>query len=251
MILPRRPEVGNKFYNQRPTGYSTCILGNYPHGMKKTTGFPGLNTLPNCTGYAVGYLNESNGREDFGLIGNLYPPYMIAAAKRQGLEVSDHPTQGGLMIWQKTGRDGHVCVVKRVLDSHTIITAESEWNGAVYAEYTRRKGAGDWRDGCYWMHSSYHFIGCIRNPALEVENMTIDELIDNMTDEQAYKLSQKARKHAQTLPVSSYAEIACRDAVTSGAAADGNGDGLADAPRASLLREEFFVVLKRLGLLNH
>ena len=153
------------------------------------------------------------------------------------------------MVWQN-GSAGHCAVVKEVLSDSAIITSESEWNGAVYAEYTRQQGDGNWRDGCYWMGARYIFKGCIRNPAYEVENMTIDELIDNMTDEQAYKLSEKARKHAATLPASNFAVDACRQAVKVGAAADGDGDGLADSPKSSLLRQEFFVILKRLGLLG-
>ena len=58
MITPSRPLPGNKFYNTPPTGYSTCIIGNYPKGLKTRTGFPGLNTLPNCVAFAVGFFNE-------------------------------------------------------------------------------------------------------------------------------------------------------------------------------------------------
>ncbi|MBR6352442.1 MAG: hypothetical protein IKR93_08980 [Firmicutes bacterium] len=254
MIEIKRPAAGNPYYNGRPGGFSECIVGNVPKGVRpaKRTGAPGLDRLPNCVGYAVGFLNESNSCRKFTMIGSRPPYAMIAEAEREGLEVTERPTVGGLMIWSKNGASGHCCVVKEILDDETVVTADSEWNGLVYAEYTRRKGEGDWRSGCYWMNTAYHYRGCIKNPAFEneVENMTIDEFIEKMTPEQAYKLEEKARQYAKTLPVDRYAEDACRQAVEVGAAADGNGDGMADAPRASMLREEFFVVLKRLGLLQ-
>lgn len=254
MINIKRPEKGDPYFNGRPGGFSTCIVGNVPKGKpaSKRTGAPGLDRLPNCVGYSVGFLNKSNDCPAFKYIGSRAPYTMIAEAKREGLEVTERPTVGGIMVWSKNGAPGHCCIVKESLNDETVVTADSEWNGLVYAEYTRRKGEGDWREGCYWMGTAYHYMGCIKNPAFEseVENMTIDELIEKMTDEQAYKLEEKARRHAKTLPVDKYAEIACKEAVDVGAAADGDGDGLADAPRASLLREEFFVVLKRLGLLQ-
>ena len=82
------------------------------------------------------------------------------------------------MCWSKNGGAGHVCVVQEIKDDSTVKTAESEWNGVVYAEYIRRKGDGNWRSGCYWMGDDYRYLGCIANPALEEEMRynTIEEL---------------------------------------------------------------------------
>lgn len=247
--MPSRPIPGNKYYNKTPTGYSTCIIGNYPKGGKRT-GYPGLDTLPNCVAYSLGYLNESNGRKQFDMLLPTDAGRLISVARAKGYGIADYPTQGGIMVWAKSGGAGHCAVVKHVLSDTAVITSESEWNGSVYAEYARHKGDGNWRDGCYWMRSNYTFLGCIRNPVFEVENMTIDELIDNMTPEQAYRLSEKAMSYSDTLPVSNYAKIACEEAVSAGIAADGNKDGSVDKPRSPLLRQEFFVILKRMGLLK-
>lgn len=250
-MLPERPKSGDIYYNGRPSGISVCITGNYPKGAgNRRTGYPGLDRLPNCVGYAVGFFNASNNRTSFDYLGNWNASYLPAVARNQGFEVTKEPTVGGIMCWLKNGSAGHCCVVRTILDENTIITAESEWNGVVYHEYTRRKGDGHWREGCYWMGSAYRFIGCIKNPAFEVENMTIDELIETMTPEQAYKLQQKAKTYTDDLKVSGYASAACQKAVEIGAAADGNQDGSVDAPKTPLLRQDFFVFLNRMGLLQ-
>lgn len=249
-VVITRPASGNPYYNGRPSGYSICIPGNYPKNAKKKTGYPGLDRLPNCVGYSVGFLNESNACEKFSMLGSYAASQLIEIAKQQGLEVTKQPTTGGIMVWAKTGGSGHCAVVKKIVSNTIVNTAESEYNGAVYSEYTRMLGDGNWRTGCYWMGSNYTYRGCIKNPAFEVENMTIDELIENITPEQAYKLEEKARNFAGKLPVSNFAKAACEKAVEVGAAADGDGDGSVDAPRASLLRQELFVILSRLGLLQ-
>ena len=251
MFTPRlvRPEKGNPYYNRPPAGYNPCIIGNYPKSGTRT-GYPGMNVLPNCVGYATGRFNEIIGEPSCKYLGNTNAGLMIGLAKSQGLEVTQEPTLGGAMVWMKSGGAGHIAIVEQVNEARTTVrTSESEWNGMVFRVYTRLKGDGNWRDGCYWMGKSYFYLGCIRNPNVE-DIMTVDELIEKMTPEQAYRLTEKSRTYSKTLPCSSFAEAACRDAVATGISADGDGDGKADAPKSPLLRQEFFVILKRMGMLK-
>ena len=123
-----------------------------------------LTSLPNCVAI-YGWFNEPGGQGMKYLKAPWYPYTVIAAAKREGLEVTTDPTEGGIMVWTggKTG-EGHVAGVGRVNPDGTILTVESEYYGRDWATFTRKKGDGNWRDGCYWMSASYVYQGCIRNP---------------------------------------------------------------------------------------
>ena len=155
-----KPENGNKFYNTvSKGGYSHCIAG-YPTDK-------GCNVLANCVGYACGRFNE--------IIGEMKYPYLncnaenfIERAKQYGLEISDKPTLGGIMVWQKgatlSGDDGagHVAIVEKIIDDNTIYTSESGYGSSAFWNSTRSNLSGRWGIG-----SGYKFRGCIINPSIK------------------------------------------------------------------------------------
>ena len=159
-IRTTKPESGNKFYNTvSKGGYSHCIAG-YPTDK-------GCNVLANCVGYACGRFNE--------IIGEMKYPYLncnaenfIERAKQYGLEISDKPTLGGIMVWQKgatlSGDDGagHVAIVEKIIDDNTIYTSESGYGSSAFWNSTRSNLSGRWGIG-----SGYKFRGCIINPSIK------------------------------------------------------------------------------------
>lgn len=177
-IRTTKPENGNKFYNTVSNGgYSRCIVG-YPTDKE-------CNVLANCVGYACGRFNE--------IIGSMKYPYLncnaenfIERAKQYGLEISDKPVVGGIMVWQKgdtlSGNDGagHVAIVEKLIDNNTIYTSESGYGSSAFWNSTRSNSNGRWG-----MASSYKFRGCIINPSIKDESP--DEL-DKYTDEELAKM---------------------------------------------------------------
>ena len=155
-----KPESGNKFYNTvSKGGYSHCIAG-YPTDKA-------CNVLANCVGYACGRFNE--------IIGTMKYPYLncnaenfIERAKQYGLEISDKPTLGGIMVWQKgatlSGDDGagHVAIVEKIIDNNTIYTSESGYGSSAFWNSTRSNTNSRWGIG-----SDYKFRGCIINPSIK------------------------------------------------------------------------------------
>ena len=169
-----KPENGNPFYNTVSVGgYSLCIKG-YP--MDK-----GCNVLANCVGYACGRFNE--------IIGEMkYPKFccnaenFIERAKQYNLKISDVPTLGGIMVWQKgatlSGNDGagHVAIVEKIIDSNTIYTSESGYGSYAFWNSTRQNYNGKWGIG-----NGYTFLGCIVNPYVEDKK---DNELDKYSDEE-------------------------------------------------------------------
>ena len=161
-IRTTKPESGNKFYNTVSNGgYSHCIVG-YPTDK-------GCNVLANCVGYACGRFNE--------IIGTMKYPYLncnaenfIERARQYGLEISDKPTLGGIMVWQKgatlSGDDGagHVAIVEKIIDNNTIYTSESGYGSSAFWNSTRSNTNSRWGIG-----SGYKFRGCIINPSIKEE----------------------------------------------------------------------------------
>ena len=167
------PENGNPYYNRKATGgYNPCIYGN-PQRRES-----GLNVLPNCTGYATGRFNEIGGYNACKYLGNTNACNYIDIARKQGLEISLEPKHGGCMVWKggATG-EGHVAIVELILGKR-IVTSESEYYGKAFTLYQRF--GSNWSDGCYWMGSSYTYLGCIVNPAVEED--------DDMTRAETEKL---------------------------------------------------------------
>ena len=151
---------GNKYYIRRANGgWNGAILGN---PVKQ-----GANVLANCVGYANGRFAE--------IIGENKVPYQlicnaenfIEKAKSYGLKISDKPTLGGIMVWQKgtlssSDGAGHVAVVEKLIDSNTVYTSESSYGGAAFFNVTRKNTNGKWGLG-----TGYKFRGCIINPAVK------------------------------------------------------------------------------------
>lgn len=91
----------------------------------------------------------------------------IERAKTKGLEISDVPTLGGIMVWQKgetlSGNDGagHVEVVERIDNTNQIYTSASNYGGTAFYNAIRKNDNGRWG-----MSTGYKFRGCIVNPAI-------------------------------------------------------------------------------------
>lgn len=153
-----KPEKGNKFYTRKASGgYSTCIKG------KPTDA---CDVLSNCVGYACGRFNEIIGEMKYpGL--NCDAEDFIERAKSKGLEISDVPTLGGIMVWQKgdtlrsSDGAGHVAVVERIDSTNQIYTSESNYGGEAFFNSTRTNKNSRWG-----LSSNYKFRGCIVNPAI-------------------------------------------------------------------------------------
>ena len=91
----------------------------------------------------------------------------IEKAKNLGLEISNTPVLGGIMVWQKgatlSNEDGagHVAVVERIDSSNQIYTSESAHGGSAFYNVLRTNNNGRWGIG-----AGYTFRGCIVNPAI-------------------------------------------------------------------------------------
>jgi len=234
LVIPRD---GNPYYNTKSSGgYNPCIKGN-PKSRK-----PQLNVLPNCVGYATGRFNEIGEWTDCKYLGNTNAANFITLARKQGLMVTQRPTIGGCMVWHggNTG-EGHVAIVEMDLGNR-IVTSESEYYGKAFTIYQRF--GTDWRSGCYWMGSSYTYLGCIKNPAVkQEEDMTkaeTEKLIREMfPDLMATFLAELAKEPADAwaLPAIEYCQ---RTGMMVG---DPDGNFRAQSP---IKREEMASILKGL-----
>ena len=235
--LLHRPEAGNLYYNTVSVGgYSPCIIGNIPRGSVARTGCKGLNTLPNCTAFASGRFNEIGEYGYFKYFNyRYYARDFIKAARREGLEVTKEPTLGGIMVWSggKSGA-GHVCSVEVLNKNGTIISGESEWNGAVFENYTRVKGDGNWRQGCYWMNSSYIYLGCVKNPAVQEE--------DIVTYEEWKAFMKQYEAERAELPPANYAKEPLEWVQNNGIMLGSDGKMM---PKSAVTREQLATVLMR------
>lgn len=235
------PAAGNPYYNTKRTGgYSPCILGN-PQRRDK-----GLNVLPNCVGYAVGRFNEIGGYGSCKWLGSTNACNFISLAQRQGLTISRDPVPGGIMVWKggKTG-EGHVAVVEMPVKDGKVVTSESEYYGKPFVIYTR--SGTDWRDGCYWMGSSYTYLGCIVNPAVE-DDMTKDETlkliektIRDMVPGIVEETIERLQAAAAEKPADDWAKPAIERVKASGLMV-GDPDGNF-RPQSPIKREEAAVIL--------
>ena len=235
------PKDGDPYYNTKSSdGYNPCIKGN-PKSRK-----PQLNVLPNCVGYATGRFNriyhEILGGSGCQYLGNTNACNYIALARKQGLTITQRPTLGGCMVWHggDTG-EGHVAIVEMDLGNR-IVTSESEYDGKAFTIYQRF--GTDWRSGCYWMGSSYTYLGCIKNPAVkQEEDMTkaeTEQLVRDMFPELlAAYLAELAKEPADAwaLPAIEY----CRKTGMMVGDPDGNF-----RPQSPIKREEMASILKGL-----
>ena len=182
-----KPEKGNKFYNTFGNGgWSSAIQGS-PKDKD-------CDVLANCVGYAYGRFNEiayqllgesgvkklftSGGGKlkDLGsnpkmpLLQPLNAENFYDVAQKQGLEISQIPSVGSVMVWQKGATRssgdgaGHVAVVEEVVSTTCVKTSESGWGCSnPFWTQLRYKGAGNWGAG-----TGYTFLGFIKSPAVEV-----------------------------------------------------------------------------------
>ena len=229
------PAKGDPYYNTKASGgYSPCALGNPAARVE------GLNVLPNCVGYAVGAFNALG---DYGCIKWLAARGdacdFVKIAHAQGLEVTQEPTPGGVMVWSGgKGGFGHVAFVEgKATNSDGFVCSESEYYGKAWTLYTRKPGAdGQWRDGCNWMVKSYHYEGCIKNPAIkEAHKVTYGEFCAFMEK----WLDDLAKKPADSWAVPAI-EYCLKTRMMVG---DDNGNF---RPQSFMRREEVAAVLKGL-----
>lgn len=136
-----QPDSGNKFYNTTDVGgYSTCIRGNWAG----ETGYPGLNTLPNCVGYATGRFNEIIGRWKYNLNGNA--GNAASSAQGMGLSVGSTPALGAMLCWKYTnGGYGHVAIVESINSSGGITISEGGWSNQKIFGLVNYSN-GEWRN---------------------------------------------------------------------------------------------------------
>lgn len=154
-----KPQAGNKYYiRQVSGGWNGAVQG------KPTDA---CNVLANCVGYANGRFNEigAYGECKYQLVSNA--ENFIEHAKKQGLQVVDYPTLGGIMVFQKgetlNGSDGagHVMIVERIDNANQIYTSESGYGSNAFWNSLRTNNNGRWGMG-----KGYTFRGCIVNPAI-------------------------------------------------------------------------------------
>lgn len=229
------PAAGDPYYNTIKTGgYNPCILGN-PQRREKN-----LNVLPNCVGYATGRFNqiyhEILGGHGCQYLGNTNAANFVDLARRQGLLISQKPTPGGCMVWKggKTG-EGHVAPVELMMGSR-IITSESEYYGKAFTIYQRF--GPNWSDGCYWMGSSYKYLGCIVNPAVK------DKEDPKVTYEEFCAFMERWLSDLSKKPADAWAQSAIDYCQKTGMMV-GDPDGNF-RPQAYMRREEMAATLKGL-----
>lgn len=158
-IRTSKPSNGNKFYITKSRGgYSTCIQGKPADAS--------CNVLSNCVGYACGRFNEIIGTMKYPSL-NCNAENFIERAKGLGLTISNVPTLGGIMVWQKgttlnaSDGAGHVEVVERIDSANQIYTSASNYGGTAFYNVLRNNNNRRWGLG-----GAYTFRGCIINPAI-------------------------------------------------------------------------------------
>ncbi len=83
------------------------------------------------------------------------------------------------------------------------------------------------------------------------KNFRMDDIKEGFMSYDTFKKHMERYEAEQAAqPVSAYAEESCRKAVKSGIFADGDGDSLVDYPQKPLKRQEFAVILDRMGMLD-
>lgn len=159
-IQKDKPEKGDPFFNTASAGgVSTCIvIKNHADG---------LNTLPNCVSGAVGSFNKAAcadiHKPEFKYLN--YPPNaenIYEYAQKQGLKVSQSPSVGAIIVWQKGATlkpddgAGHVAFITSIDADGTIHTSESEYNGRAWVNRTYKPP--------YVYGSQYKLLGFIYQP---------------------------------------------------------------------------------------
>lgn len=179
MKIRNTKPYNNKFYQTRAKGgYSWCVQGNTK--VAKET----ANVLPNCVGYACGRFNEIIGAMKYPQL-NCNAENFIERAKSVGLQISEVPTLGGIMVWQRgatlSGNDGagHVAIVERIDNENQIYTSESNWSGPSFFNALRNNNNGRWG-----LNSAFKFRGCIVNPTIGFKPYIAKNPIDEKSNEE-------------------------------------------------------------------
>lgn len=138
---------GNPFYNQAGTksnAVAKAILGEDAYGNCD----PGLNTLPNCVGCAIGAFNETVSRNlqlsgwYYDLSVNAYQMIERAISyyghsKHEELDLppleigapDETPSLGSIMVWKKEGvASGHCAYVCNVDSTDKVTVLEASWH---------------------------------------------------------------------------------------------------------------------------
>ena len=230
------PQKGNKYYIHTSDGGYNKAEGN-PSRLNKD-----LTSLPNCISI-YGWFNEIGGEGMKYLNTPWYPYSVIAAAKKEGLEVTKEPTVGGIMVWKGGKRgEGHVAGVVEVKSRIKVLTAESEYYGKDWVNFSRINRDGNWRDGCSWMDRTFIYQGCIKNPYIKEEDMTraeTEELIKEMTPQIVKEVLAEIKKETEQLPEDDWAHDAINMCIAKGVMV-GYPDGF--HPQSEIRREEVAVI---------
>lgn len=246
IYIPRltAPEKNNPYYNTKSVGgYSNCIIGNYPMGADKKDriGLQGLNTLPNCVGYAFGRFNEIGqyGKFKYSWGGNACD--ILNKAKNTGMKISSAPQVGALICWKGGSGDGHIAVVEKIISNTEIIISQSGWSykGATGVwSATHKLGVdGNWLEGgdYNWMKNKYQFQGFILHPDVEGEETVTQDEFNKMMDNYIQQLTNKS--------VASWAAESVQWMSDKGYMVGDNGNLM---PQRFINRQELATVLKRI-----
>lgn len=226
-----KPNNNNRYYVNTADGGINPAKGN----PKKKNPF--LTSLPNCVAI-YSWFNEVGGKGQVYLKKAWYPYSVIAQARKEGLEITQEPTLGGIMVWTEKNGEGHVAGVAEVHDDGSILTSESEYYGAEWVNYKRTSGDGNWRDGCYWMGRTFVYQGCIKNPYIEDEDMTKEERYKEWLEFDARHKAELAKE-----PADDWAKDAINMCIAKGVMV-GYTDGF--HPQNEIRREEVAQVIANL-----
>lgn len=177
MKIRKTQPKNNKYYIRTVTGGLNGAVEGYPT-------IAGANVLCNCVGYANGRFNEIiNDPDQKGIVFKFKYQLVcnaenfIESAKAQGLKISNKPTKGGIMVWQKgatlhnSDGAGHVAVVEHIYDDGSILTSESGYNAWAFKTVKRNNKKGRWGQ-----NEAYKFRGCIINPSVKKEQTVQDKI---------------------------------------------------------------------------
>lgn len=210
--------------------------------MTKYGKWIGLNGYAWCCSWVMWVCNQANVHLPMktGSCGAL-----MNAAKQAEMWVTEKFQPGDIVIYDLSGG-------KRTTQHCGIVEDVGITNVTAIEGNTSERGSQD-NGGmvCRKVRGLTYIIGAVRpvyEPEIKVEDiakMTIAEFVDTMTDEQAYKLLQKAQNHAATLaePAWSQNEGQWAKAVEKKIVNGGSPEGL-------IKRDEFIAVIGRVGLLG-
>ena len=234
----KKPEKDNKYYINKNDGGYNSAKGN-PKRLNKN-----LTSLPNCVA-VYGWFNEVGEQGMIYLKKAWYPYAVIAAAKLEGLEITQEPTVGGIMVWTggKTG-EGHVEGVGKIYDKDTILGVGSEYYGEDWVTFKRKRGSdGNWREGCPWMIKSYVYKGCIKNPFIKEEEDLTKAETEELIKEMVPQIITEMKAETAQKPADDWAKNAINMCIAKGIMV-GYPDGF--HPQSDIRREEVAQVIANL-----